>query len=117
MKSLSNCLSFLLILVLGSNSIISGFSGPKDKVLTSFEQDVLTGFQVDGHFNFFVDVSPEKIIVPPFKAKHFEFDGLGIKLNQISGILESGSLHFDWFKKKERFFDVQKLLFPFHFFL
>ncbi|WP_084123127.1 hypothetical protein [Aquiflexum balticum] len=117
MKGLLNYISFLLILVLGSNSIISGFSGPKDKELSSFEQDMLSDSQVDVHFNYFVDASSEKIIIPSFKAKHFDFNGSGIKLNQISGILESGSLRLDWFKRKERFFDVQKLLYPFHFFL
>jgi hypothetical protein len=104
-------------LIIGSNSVLGSFSGLEDKELSSFEKDILTDSQVDGHFNFFVETSSEKIIVPSFKTKHFEFDGLGIDLNQISGILESGSLHLDWFNRKERFFDVQKLLYPFHFFL
>lgn len=117
MQSLSKYLSFLLILVIGSNSILGSFSGPEDKELPSVEQDMLTDSQVDGHFNFFVETSSEKIVVPSFKTKHLEDSGLGIFPNQNIGILLIGTLRLDWFKKKERFFDVKKLLFPFHFFL
>ncbi|WP_373496872.1 hypothetical protein [Aquiflexum sp.] len=116
MKSLFNSLSILLILVIGSNSVLSGFSGHADK-LQSFEQDILSDSQVDGDFNFFLETSSEKILIPSIKVKSLGDAGLFLLPKEHSGILESNTLRLDWFKKQVRFFDVQKLLYPFHFFL
>ncbi|WP_194973976.1 hypothetical protein [Aquiflexum lacus] len=117
MKSLFNSLSLLLVLVIGSNSILSGFSEIEDKQLLSFEQDFLSDSQVDGDFHFFVETSFEKILIPSIKIKDLGDAGLGLGSNEGSTLLEIGTLRSDWFKKKLRFFDIQKLLYPFHFFL
>lgn len=117
MKSLFNSLSILLILVIGSNSILSGFSGLGDEQWQSFEQDILTHSQVDGDFNFFLETAYEKIIVPSIKFNGSVDVGKGLISVENLGVVEGGLLHLDWYKKKIRFFDVQKLLYPFHFFL
>jgi hypothetical protein len=117
MKSLINSLSLLLILVIGSNSILSGFSGREDKQLLSFEQDILSDSQVDGGSVFFIETSSEKIIVPSIKFNGHGDADLDLSTFEASKILQSGTLRLDWFKKKDRFFDVINLLYPFHFFL
>ncbi|WP_373522889.1 hypothetical protein [Aquiflexum sp.] len=117
MKGLSNYLSLLLILIIGSNSILSGFSGHGDKQLLSFEQDILSDSQIDGDFNFFVKTSSEKIVIPSIKVKSLGDAGLFLIPIEHSGILERKMLRLDWFKMDVKFFDVQKLLYPFHFFL
>lgn len=78
---------------------------------------MLSDSQVDGDFNFFIDTSSDKITVPSIKFNGHGDADLDLSIFKASKILQSGTLRLEWFKKKARFFDVQKLLYPFHFFL
>lgn len=116
MKNLSNFLSLLLILVIGSTSILSGQYGQENKLL-SFEQDIINNTQVDGDFDFFVETATDKITVPSLKINGSGDYGIGFRSIEYLNVLESGLLHWHWFKNKCRFFEIENLLFPFHFFL
>jgi hypothetical protein len=117
MKSLIKSISFLLILVIGSSSILNGFSEPKGEGQHFSSTNTLQDATVHGDLNYFIEVSTENILIPSIKVTALGDWELSPFPKHISYFLLRESINTDWFKKKERFFNIQILLFPFHHFL